>query len=450
MKKEDVVEMIRNGEKRRAEELFITDPTFTQFFIEIIKEIGEKLANDKIDRKIRRKLPDFIPVLKKVIEIPMESIFNFIMKLQGWSFTLPLSLFGGYWKISEEDVIKLFAIIRRLLTYGAIKARNDEERGATQAKKLCSFIFSFFLFLDEGKIVPSWRQLIENIEKPEFAKILREIFITLASLGEPVRLQFPLRMPDFKERLKETKNGIYEICLFVPTEKRSKVLQIYQDVVRKIEEENQWLEKFLLKTNIEKLKEKIPFLWQEIENPSYGLRPEGKDRIEIKIPEMNYSFYQILSFQFFPQEWPIVKVKVNLLFFDDYHFFFTLSPGATEIKGRVYLPEDPRKKFDFLLLYLATLSYWKIVTGKIFSEKGLIPTAIGTGSGEKIKTTYVRPHYRTLPKGWKSSEEAKSRALKILHQGLPPGKTFVRDYEKGKGEESKGPVTILTTQDLAV
>lgn len=459
MKKEKILELVRRGEKEEIRNLFLNDHPSTIFFLQILEEIGSGSLTP--DRKLRKKLPYLVPIFRKVIEAPMENLLNlcqtFYSTFQGKPISLPLSLFGGYWlptsKSKEEDLKKLFLLIRNLVTYAIIKIRSDEEKEQSKAQNILNFVSLFLLSLDEEKVIPSWRLFLEHLHLPEFSEILRQLFFTFACFEKPIKICFPLQMPPFPERLKEDSES-YKWYLFVPDEKRPVVKDLYEETKSKIEEENQRLMDFLREISVEEIKSEILQLWQKIQDPLYGLRPGGKDRVKLSIPEITgfSSFYQISSLQFFLEKWgeegPVVKVKVNISFFErEYSYFFTLQPRMTQIQGRIYLPEDPRQIIDLILIYLATFSLKKIVTGELYKEKK------ETKKRGREKTPYqtsVRPHFRKLPVNWQASEEARLRARDILRQELPPGKTFVRDYKKGVGEELDGPLFTLTANDLKI
>jgi len=107
-------------------------------------------------------------------------------------------------------------------------------------------------------------------------------------------------MPPFPKRLKE-EDECYRLSLFVPCDKKTEFQNLYEEVAKEVREENERVSTFLQGVNIEDLKRKILSFWEEIKNPCYGLRPEGKDKVEISLPEITPLFFRWSSFQFPPR-----------------------------------------------------------------------------------------------------------------------------------------------------
>jgi len=173
------------------------DHPFTILFLQILEEIGSDLLD--LDRKLRRKLPLLVPILKKITEVPLETLINFCQTFysspfNGKPISLPLSFFGGCWllasKLAMEDVRKLFTLIRQLLTYAVIKLRSDEGKELRNAENVFRFVLSFLLSIDEEKKVPSWRLFLEHLDDPEFSKILKQILFSSCLLRKADRNPF--------------------------------------------------------------------------------------------------------------------------------------------------------------------------------------------------------------------------------------------------------------------
>jgi len=451
--KEEIEKMVRENDKKKMRENFFTDPQFTFSFFLFLSKAGKDFFTNTVERKIRKNLPNFFPFLRKVIEVPPENIVSLIRYYFSHSHfqkLLPLyiispSIFGGYWLTpgnpqNEEDVKKLFALMRKLITFSILQMKDRNPLG----KQIFNFVTSFFVFLDEEKIVPSWRIFIDQLDKDqESRKILKEIFTNFFFLDKPVTINFPSKMPPLVERIKDDKDGS-ELFIFIPTN-RNIVQQIYNEIINEIEESNQKIEEFIKKINFEKLVAEIPYLWKKILNPLYSLRPDGKDKVEINLPELTTPFSKYLLFEFYPIQWPEVKVKVIIEIFKERYSYFLpiLSPTESEVKL-----SDVAEKINFILLFLALLSYKKIVTGEMIKTgKGEKKTETEK-MGEMKKKIWIRAHFRNLPPHWKASKRAMENAKMILGQSLPPGKTFVLPYEKGSGEEDTQPLFSVSKNDL--
>lgn len=209
--------------------------------------------------------------------------------------------------------------------------------------------------------------------------------------------------------------------------------------------------------NRESLHSLEQIMWEDIvERPRNGLRNAG-DRIALDFPALHEGWYQHQSFILSPlAPFPMAQVKYLISYmgnpvsrtftFAPNHFSCNESPGwdSATVANQIV---------DELLHFIALHSYWTIVMGR--SEPRESPNTSDTSermesNRKRLRTaiTPVRSHFRPLPEGRQASQSAAEQAQEALGQ-LPPGKTFVGEYERGWGpEEDLAPVFTYKEDDL--
>lgn len=209
-------------------------------------------------------------------------------------------------------------------------------------------------------------------------------------------------------------------------------------------------------------------MWQEISgDPKYGLRPQGRDIVAIKIKAMHDYGYQSVQFiprPQFPQTLARFWLKIEPV--GAYHCINReISSAALEayVHGHRYANARAEvqtfaKYSEQLENFIAIHCLWKIITGKIFK---MAPKKTPAGEQERVRlkeelerSFLVRPHFRWLPVGFAATERALDRSVETFGYQPPSGKTFVKSDLVGTDElnlvsvREHRPVTTYTEEDL--
>ncbi|MFY9484100.1 MAG: hypothetical protein WAP74_00545 [Patescibacteria group bacterium] len=202
-------------------------------------------------------------------------------------------------------------------------------------------------------------------------------------------------------------------------------------------------------------------MWHEIiDEPRYGLRTGGADRVKLNVSALQMRQIKYTSLQLLPDQFPNARAKLWLTEFDQpVSISFTLNPRLNSVNpDLVFERDDPRYGqilIDRILYYIGLHSYWKIITGKLDAVMGIrevtqVRLVRQDGARAPLFRLFqqVRPHFRRLPEGYQASEEAVRLAAATI--GLPPEcYTFVREHERGYQEvENLPPLFTYHDRDI--
>ena len=173
--------------------------------------------------------------------------------------------------------------------------------------------------------------------------------------------------------------------------------------------------------------------WQQLTaNPLCFIRQGARDKINIKIEELvDFGFH---SFIFICEGCQFPEVKLDFLhlnFGTPYTFRFSMDrTGLLSGTNPYWQP-----MLSLLLNYMVVDCYHQIICGQKPGLDNQVKHKVKKinqkqGGHTFVEVTEVRPHFRSLPPGWEASEEAAQAALEVYGRQLPPGKTFVRQFER--------------------
>lgn len=189
-------------------------------------------------------------------------------------------------------------------------------------------------------------------------------------------------------------------------------------------------------------------MWEDIvSNPRYGLRNHGLDKIRLDfgscphrvVPEM---------IQLFPLAFPKAQAKCWMRYRGERHSVATYNLGPE--------PADGYMLAGRFLRFVAIQCYWEITMGR--AHQDLASTSSETKERRltadreqlKNKLSHVRPFFRKLPIGYRSSRKALTLAQQTFAIGsMPSGKTFVQEHERGWQEmEAIAPLFTYSCRDI--
>jgi hypothetical protein len=248
------------------------------------------------------------------------------------------------------------------------------------------------------------------------------------------------------------------VTLPIPDDLTEKIYRVFNRILDEIREDQQCLVDFVAwyKGNEQEFLNRQKEMWDEIINqPKYGLRTGGLDRIKIGLAILKRKVHHYQSLQLFPEDFPKAKGKFWLKHFDDpVSITFELDPlkDALSINFR-FDRDDPRAIMNRALYYIALDCYHRIITGKHRKNpsKTLLPASVAKQQlGANItRFAVVRPHFRLLPSGYHASGQAIDHALLGVGYAPPQGFTFVREHERGYAYiDSIDPLFTYSEDDL--
>lgn len=176
-----------------------------------------------------------------------------------------------------------------------------------------------------------------------------------------------------------------------------------------------------------------------LEKPARGLRSDGADHIKISVSTLYAAGVHAVVFCPNGCKFPDLKLKVmaskwtpHLVAFDGALEDFRLNLADIAVCNSKF---NDNKLLKSMLEYLIIDAIHRIVVVQKQQVNGSQKRRDKSDVCERNRATEVRPHFRTLPDGWKPSEEARERAQIQHGWTLPAGKTFVKaHYRNGNIE----------------
>ncbi|MFH1029847.1 MAG: hypothetical protein V1770_01145 [bacterium] len=363
----------------------------------------------------------------------------------------------------------------------ALRSIPSPEEGIGHAKEFISSMKFLFSLIAEILITHTWINLIEAAFQgdEQAINLIKDIFSFPSRHGFGLDLvsdanwKIKLGIKDsFHSKILEEIGYLKDcqILKFPVTDDRIDFLKgLLAEVRGKISEGNKAIISILefFQSNVENFSSLFSKMWQDIISTSrYGLRSNGKDRIDIGIKALQENGYKTMQFFCDSMDFPEVKVKCWVKLFshlsDTYYSFefFLKNTSLLEYNAAGLNEDDPRVWVDRLLAFISLHCYWKIAMGKrgekivldvSVDRSNLIPKKRPNGrSGERGKMELkwvVRPFFRPLPKGYRPSEEAVMRSMEKWEREPPPGRTFVQEHTRGFHEMVESITSLFVYRD---
>jgi len=194
----------------------------------------------------------------------------------------------------------------------------------------------------------------------------------------------------------------------------------------------------------DKLDELADKLWQEIVTErTYAILPE-LDKVTISLPVLSDALgIKKITFLRSSQPAPAVRFRCEFeLFGQTGKFENGLEENGCLAKPSQYLAKDIQKYFRFVIVHSYYMILVKDEQDDFEEEKEPV-----TSRKNEPRKVWIRPFLRKLPKGWKASEEAKLAAWELFGE-LPPNRTFVHEFTRGKGSISDKPLFDYSLKNL--
>jgi hypothetical protein len=413
---------------------------------------GELIQLVKLARQKFASIP--ISQAKKVLLVYYEEVLEKGKKGLEPRYLFEISnILGGSGHGEIEHSKKIIRIAISLLNENPIPSEGREQLKYATGLSFLSGIIAL------TNIVHTWENCIEAFSRGdgEAEQSIKDVIKTLAFLGASKIQLVPSHLwnpqLDLMWGCPETAFKLIfsepEAKLPIPSAHALDVQKLIRTFYAKLANGQKGIHEITnwFRTNFEVLEVAFARMWTEIINsPKYDVRLGGCDRVAINISELKSKAFDYKELQFIREEYDFPQVRAR--YWLEYtgllcNLNITLRSGILK-DYRVSDDADyadERTTVDLLLSFIAMHCYWKIVTGEKKGTKdrlGLAKIRSATqvesdedNSQKKEGYVLLRPKFRRLPEGHKSSEQAGERALEVFGRLPYSGFTFVKEHERG-------------------
>lgn len=434
--------IIQRGEWKRL--IQKNDPRVNRFIqtlfsdmtrsIPFLLALLEVTSSDPLRRGVKEHIGRIRSLVRMLDLSQLETVTNTLLvrKERGGLFLLTL---GAY----HDEVRESVATMRKLADI-ADRQNNMLNAGASSAT------VAMITLIEAGALRQTslWTNFLEYSHELADSAVLEEVITSIIVPGQLTYRVVPYPSWDQDQHVLSVDQNVTSYLIPGPDELVSWLKRQLDRIFNGVARRDLTLSRLAetMRENPDPWRSAYEDMWLEMMiEAQWALRDDGLDSATVSVPELHAAGHR--SMRFYAREsFPDFRVifRMERTNGADRFFEMNLEPSDLLQVHQGNSSDDDSILFwvDRILAFTAVRAVWTIVMGHLSRKPR------GTGAAHHPGSAIVRSRFRSLPHGFKASPEARARALEQFSREPLPGRTFVREYQRGDVPQSGDPLFAIT------